>query len=105
MHAAYTTRNTVTGFEVLGDQGSLVARDVMTVQPVGGVTLRDAAGERSVDVAHENLYARGVAQFCAAVRGQGAPVADGDDGVRSLAAAMTVAESARTGQRLRIAAP
>jgi 1,5-anhydro-D-fructose reductase (1,5-anhydro-D-mannitol-forming) len=104
VHAAYTTRNTVTGFEILGDQGSLVARDVMTVQPVGTITLRDGDGERPVEVAQENLYARGVSLFGAALRGQGSPAASGDDGVRSLAAALALAESARTGQRVPIAA-
>ena len=102
VHAAYTTRNTVTGFEILGDQGSLVARDVMTVQPVGSVTLRDADGERPVELAQENLYARGVSLFGEAVRGKGVPSASGEDGVRSLAAALAVAESARTGQRVLI---
>jgi 1,5-anhydro-D-fructose reductase (1,5-anhydro-D-mannitol-forming) len=104
VHAAYTTRNTVTGFEILGDQGSLVARDVMTVQPVGSVMLRTADGERPVEVAQENLYARGVALFGSALRGTGAPAATGEDGVRSLAAALAVAESAQSGQRVSIAA-
>jgi 1,5-anhydro-D-fructose reductase (1,5-anhydro-D-mannitol-forming) len=104
VHAAYTTRNTVTGFEILGDRGSLVARDVLTVQPVGTITLRDADGERPVEVAQENLYARGVSLFGAALRGQGSPAASGEDGVRSLAAALAVAESARTGQRVPIPA-
>jgi len=104
VHAAYTTRNTLTGFEILGDQGSLVARDVMTVQPVGSVMLRDAEGERPIELAHENLYARGVALFASALRGNGAPAATGDDGVRSLATALAVAESARTGQRVLLAA-
>lgn len=102
VHAAYTTRNTVTGFEILGDQGSLLARDVMTVQPVGSVVLRDANGERPVEVAHESLYARGVSSFCAAVRGVGVPAATGDDGLRSLAVALAVAESARSGQCVRV---
>jgi 1,5-anhydro-D-fructose reductase (1,5-anhydro-D-mannitol-forming) len=94
----------VTGFEILGEHGSLVARDVMTVQPIGSVTLRDADGERPVELAQENLYARGVALFGSALRGHGSPAASGDDGVRSLAAALAVAESARTGQRVPIAA-
>ncbi len=104
VHAAYTTRNTVTGFEILGDQGSLVARDVMTVQPVGSVILRDADGERPVELAQENLYARGVALFASALRGKGAPAATGEDGLRSLAAALAVAASAESGQRVLIAA-
>lgn len=104
VHAAYTTRNTVTGFEILGDQGSLVARDVMTVQPVGSIMLRDADGERPVELAQENLYARGVALFGSALHGKGAPAASGEDGVRSLSAALAVAKSAQSGQRVLIAA-
>lgn len=97
IHAAYTTRNTVTGFEILGDQGSLEARDVMGVQPVGTVTLRNGDGVRDVPIAHENLYARGVRLFGEAVRGAGNPAASGDDGLRSLAAALAIARSGQSG--------
>lgn len=97
VHAAYTTRSAVTGFEILGDQGSLEGREVMGTQPVGTVTLRNADGVREVPLAHESLYARGVAAFSDAVRGRGAPTASGDDGVRSLAAALAIARSAKSG--------
>jgi len=97
VHAAYTTRNAVTGFEILGDQGSLLARDVMSVAPTGTVILRDAAGERPVPIEHESLYARGVALFCAAMKGSGQPAATGHDGLRSLEVSLAVAHSARSG--------
>lgn len=103
VHAAFTARNAVTGFEILGDQGSLVASDVMTVRPVGSITLRDADGDRPVEVPHENLYARGVELFGSALRGNGSPAASGEDGMRSLAVALAVAESAQTGQRATVA--
>lgn len=104
VHAAYTTRHGLTGFEIVGDEGSLIASDVMTVQPVGTVLLRDAKGQREVPVEHENLYARGVARFGQAVRGQGAPAASGEDGVKSLAVALAVAEAARTRRAVSIEA-
>lgn len=103
VHAAFTTRNAVTGFEILGSDGSLIARDVMSVQPTGTLVLRDSHGEHPVEVVHENLYARGVSLFEAALRGQGSPAATGDDGLRSLAGALAVAESGRTGSVVRIA--
>jgi 1,5-anhydro-D-fructose reductase (1,5-anhydro-D-mannitol-forming) len=69
---------------------------------VGEVYLRDASGERQLEVEHENLYVRGVAQFCAAMRGDGLPAATGNDGVRSLAAALAVLEACRNGSTVRI---
>jgi 1,5-anhydro-D-fructose reductase (1,5-anhydro-D-mannitol-forming) len=92
-----------TGIEIHGDRGSLVGRGVMTAHPVGDVLLRDEQGERAVPVVHENLYAAGVARFCEALRGVGRPAASGEDGVRSLAVALAVAEACRTGSRVAIA--
>ena len=66
--------------------------------------LRTAEGETSVPVAHEDLYVRSVAAFCAAVRGEGPPAATGEDGVRSLATALAIAEACRSGRAVRIEA-
>jgi 1,5-anhydro-D-fructose reductase (1,5-anhydro-D-mannitol-forming) len=105
LHDAFTVRHAGTGIELHGEQGSIVGRNVMTQQPVGEVVLRTAAGEQGVPVDHENLYVRGVAAFCAAIRGEGAPAATAEDGVRSLAAALAVAEACRTGATVRVAHP
>ena len=83
--------------EIHGSLGSLVGRDVMTQRPVGEVRLRTADGERVVAVEPHNLYAHSLAAFNRAVQGQGAPAATGEDGLRSLAAALAVLEAARTG--------
>jgi 1,5-anhydro-D-fructose reductase (1,5-anhydro-D-mannitol-forming) len=105
LHDAFTVKYAGTGLEVHGEQGSLIGRNVMTQQAVGEVVLRTADGERTVPVEHENLYERGVAAFCAAIRGAGAPAASGEDGVRSLAAALAVLDACRTGITQRIANP
>ena len=104
LHDAFTIKHAGTGLEIHGTDGSIIARDVMTQRPVGQVFLRDANGEREIPVEHENLYARALAAFNAAVRGEGQPAATGEDGVRSLATALAVLESARTGRRVTIAA-
>jgi 1,5-anhydro-D-fructose reductase (1,5-anhydro-D-mannitol-forming) len=104
LHDAFTIKHAGTGLEIHGTDGSIIARDVMTQRPVGQVFLRDANGEREIPVEHENLYARALATFNAAVRGEGQPAATGEDGVRSLATALAVLESARTGRRVTIAA-
>jgi 1,5-anhydro-D-fructose reductase (1,5-anhydro-D-mannitol-forming) len=70
----------------------------MTQRPIGQVALRNANGEKDIPLDHDNLYARGIAAFASAIRGEGQPSASGEDGVRSLATALAVLESARTGR-------
>ena len=103
LHDAFTVAHAGTGIEVHGERGSIFGRDVMTQRPVGEVVLRTASGEHLVPVEHENLYVRGVAAFCSAMRGEGGPAATGEDGVRSLAAALAVAEACRSGRAVPIA--
>ena len=105
LHDAFTVKHAGTGIEIHGEHGSIVGRDVMTQQPVGEVVLRTADGERSVPVEHENLYVRGVAAFCAAIRGDGTPAATAEDGVRSLATALAVVDACRTGAATRVTNP
>jgi 1,5-anhydro-D-fructose reductase (1,5-anhydro-D-mannitol-forming) len=97
-HDAFTTKFATTGFEVHGSDGSLVATNCMTQRPVGEVLLRTAAGEERLPLEHENLYARAVRAFHAAIRGEGTPAATGEDGVRSMAVALAALESAATGR-------
>lgn len=105
LHDAFTVRHAGTGLEIHGTAGSLIASDVMTQRPVGTVLLRNEGGEHPVPVEHESLYARGVARFCAALRGEGAVAASGEDGVRSLNAASALLQACRTGKAVRIADP
>lgn len=101
-HDAFTTRYATTGFEVHGEEGSLIGRDCMTQAPKGTVQLRTAAGEESLPIAHENLYQRSVRLFQDAVAGKGAPAASGEDGVRSLSVALATLEAARTARETTI---
>jgi 1,5-anhydro-D-fructose reductase (1,5-anhydro-D-mannitol-forming) len=96
-HDAFTTRYAATGFEVHGELGSLIGRDCMTQVPKGEVPLRTAAGEESLKLQHESLYARGVRLFQDAVAGRGAPSATGEDGIKSLSVALATLGAARTG--------
>lgn len=102
LHDAFTVKHAGTGLEVHGTEGSIVARDVMTQRPHGRVYLRNAEGEKELPLEHENLYVRSLAAFNAAIRGEGQPSATGEDGVRSLATALAVLESTRTGVRVAI---
>jgi 1,5-anhydro-D-fructose reductase (1,5-anhydro-D-mannitol-forming) len=105
LHDAFTVKHAGTGLEIHGDAGSLVARNVMTQRPIGEIVLRNEAGEQAVPVEHHDLYVRGVTRFCAAVAGQGAPAATGEDGVRSLAGALAVVDACRGGRVVQVASP
>ena len=98
-HDAFTVKHMPTGFEVHGTDGSLVARDCMTQQPVGELVLRRGDDETVIDdFEREDLYTRSVRNFMAAVTGTGQPSATAEDGLWSLATALAVAESAETGR-------
>jgi 1,5-anhydro-D-fructose reductase (1,5-anhydro-D-mannitol-forming) len=102
-HDAFTVRHAGTGFEILGTEGSLLGKDIMTQRPIGTLTLRRNGDEEAIPITHENLYERSVRMFNAAVRGEGVPAATGEDGVRSLAVALAAQESAATGRTTAVA--
>ena len=104
-HDAFTARHAYTGFEVHGSDGSIYGRDVMTQRPVGTVTLRRNGVDEDVPITHENLYERSVRRFNQAVRGEGSPAASGEDGMRSLAIALAVRESAAAGRVVAVPDP
>jgi 1,5-anhydro-D-fructose reductase (1,5-anhydro-D-mannitol-forming) len=101
-HDAFTTRHAVTGLEVHGTDGSLIGTKCMTQRPIGELTLRTSAGVEAMPLNHENLYVRALRAFHGAMRGEGPPVANGEDGVRSLAVALAVLESARSGRAVAV---
>ena len=96
---AFTCRYTRTAFEVHGTEGSLFGDNCMTQRPIGTVMLRNAQGETALPLDQENLYERSVRAFHAAIRGEGAPSATGEDGVRSMATALAVLDAARSGHQ------
>ena len=104
-HESFTHPFAGSGFEVHGTEGSIFARGVMTQLPVGEVELVSAQGRKVVPFPTHNLYVQCVSDFLAAVAGQGAPSATGEDGVASLAVALAVREAARTGQRQLVKVP
>lgn len=101
-HESFTHPFAGSGLEVHGTQGSIFARGVMTQKPVGEIELVDATGRHAIPFDGHDLYITGVAEFEAAVCGQGQPAATGIDGVKSLAVAAAVREAAETGARVTI---
>jgi len=103
-HEGFTTKFADTGFEVHGSEGSLLAKGVMTQKPVGSVILRTEKGDEELSFDRNGLYSRSLGLFHAAIRGEGAPSATGEDGVWSLAAAEAALHSAKTGKLVKIEA-
>jgi 1,5-anhydro-D-fructose reductase (1,5-anhydro-D-mannitol-forming) len=102
-HDAFTVPYAGTGLEVHGTDGSIVATDVMTQDPVGTVVLRDSSGAREVDIAHRpDLYDVALDAFAAAVTGQGRPAVTDVEGVHALAVALAVHEAAQSGRTVPI---
>lgn len=101
-HDAFTTKFASTSLEIHGTEGSLIATDCMTQEPIGEVTLRTSRGEERLTIDRDNLYERGLRAFADAVAGRGRTAADGSDGVWSLATAIAAVESGRTGARVQV---
>ncbi|MEM7317573.1 MAG: Gfo/Idh/MocA family oxidoreductase [Pseudomonadota bacterium] len=101
-HESFTHPFAGSGLEVHGERGSIFARGVMTQEPVGDIELVTAAGRQATPFSDHSLYEQGVADFVAAIAGQGRPAADGIDGIKSLAVAHAVREAARTGTCLTV---
>lgn len=100
-HDAFTVPHAGTGVEVHGTEASAVAAGVMAREPVGDVVLRRVGRDPEPVAVDDRVdpFARTVDAFCAAVRGDGEPLATGADGAQALAVALAVAASARSGRR------
>jgi 1,5-anhydro-D-fructose reductase (1,5-anhydro-D-mannitol-forming) len=101
----FTTPGGRSGLEVHGAEASLVARRGQPGEPPTLVRC-SAAGDEVVLLQEATPPGVAtVAAFEAAVRGEGAPLATGEDGTRSLAVALGALESARTGRRVVLGPP
>ena len=85
-----------------GTEGSLIARDVMTQQPIGSSCCATRTASTRCPFDHNDLYVRALGAFHAAIRGEGQPAATGEDGIRSLAFGLAVAEAAKTGEAVKV---
>ena len=101
-HESFACPYSETGVEFYGNKGVIRARHIMTQQPVGEITLTNAAGERKIDFQPHSLYERAISLFTKATRGEGRPAADGMDGVKSLAIAIAAKESALSGKAVTV---
>lgn len=98
-HESFTHPFAASGLEVHGTEGSILARGVLSQEPVGEIDLITAQGTIRVEYDRSALYENVVRNFYAAVTGAAKPAASGRDGLKSLQIAYAVRDAARTGQR------
>ena len=97
-HQAFSTPHARTGLEIHGTLGSLHGVGVVHQAPGGTLSIKTADGESDLPLDGHNLYERCLQEFHKAVRGEANDLATGTSGLRSLAVALAVLESARTGR-------
>jgi 1,5-anhydro-D-fructose reductase (1,5-anhydro-D-mannitol-forming) len=102
-HDAFTVGYARTGLEVHGTDGTIIATDVMTQDPIGSVVLRDSSGTREIEIPERpDLYDVVLTAFAAAVDKEGQPTVSGVEGVQAVAVALAVQEAARSGRAVPI---
>lgn len=101
-HESFATPHAGHGIEIHGSEGSLIGDSVMSQQPVGKVYLQRNGERKELSVDPHHLYQAGVADFVAAVTEGRAPACDGVAGTRSLAVALAVLESAKSGKKVSV---
>ncbi len=73
----------------------------MTQDPIGTVVLRDASGERELDIPdRRDMYEVALEAFARAVEEKIEPAVTGVDGARALSVALAVQEAAGSGRRV-----
>lgn len=101
-HQGFNTPYASNRLELLGDQGSLEARQVLNQAPGGELIWRKTEGDLSLRLDHDNLYVRGLREMHKAIAGQPHDMATGEAGLHSLAVALAILESAQTGRRVEV---
>jgi 1,5-anhydro-D-fructose reductase (1,5-anhydro-D-mannitol-forming) len=97
-HESFVAQHTMTRLHVLGTSGNLYALGSLSQAGTSQLWLRDARGEREIPVPPVDLYEAGFRAFADACAGQGAPLASGLDGARSMAVALAGLASAVSGR-------
>ncbi len=97
LHESFVAAHTLTRLDLLGTEGTLNCMQSLTVSGTPVITLRDARGEHAIPVEQADLHAQTVRAFVSACAGHGAPLASGEDGLRSVAVALAGLASAASG--------
>ncbi|TCL02105.1 Gfo/Idh/MocA family protein [Sodalis ligni] len=100
---SFTAKYAQTGLDIIGTEGSIIAKDIMTQNPRGEIYLVNQDGCNPITIHHENLYENSFRQFKDAVQHGQAPAASSEDGQWSLTIGLAVNEAACSGKTVTVA--
>lgn len=97
-HQGFATPYGEKGIELLGTQATLKGVSMLDQGAPGTLEMMSAQGGPLTQMQDQNLYTEVLTQFHRAVRGEPNDMADGDAGLKSLAVALAILESAKAGE-------
>jgi 1,5-anhydro-D-fructose reductase (1,5-anhydro-D-mannitol-forming) len=100
VHESFVTPSVESQVLVLGSTGMLIAQGTLAQRAGGTLLHRHASGTDTIEVPPVDLYGETIRQFRDAITGHGQPLASGEDGYLSLAAAETVREAVTSGKTI-----
>lgn len=104
-HQGFNTPFAQTHIQVHGDQASLQGNGILSQAPGGSLELTNEHGVQAIELDTDNLYERVVRNMHAAIAGKAHTNADGEAGLKSLAVAHAVLQSAATGNTQEVIYP
>jgi 1,5-anhydro-D-fructose reductase (1,5-anhydro-D-mannitol-forming) len=97
-HQGFATPYGEKGIKLLGTQATLKGVSMLDQGAPGTLEMMSAQGSQVTQMQDQNLYTEVLTQFHRALRGEPTHMADGDAGLKSLAVALAILESAKSGE-------
>jgi 1,5-anhydro-D-fructose reductase (1,5-anhydro-D-mannitol-forming) len=97
-HQGFATPFGEKGIELLGTQATLKGISMLDQGAAGTLETMSAQGDEVMQMQDRNLYTDVLVQFHQALRGEPTDMADGEAGLKSLAVALAILESAKSGE-------
>ena len=102
IHTSFLVKYAGDGIEIHGTEGSISINDFLGRESSGPVILKNADGEQHFNATQHSIDEKTINFFVDAIKGGTKPGCTGEDGERSLAAAIACLESAKTGKCIKI---
>ena len=98
-HESFVAQHAQTRLHILGTEGNLYLQGSLGQAGTVTVELRNAQGRTDIPIEPVDIYEQTVIAFVNAIHGQGRPLSDGLDGLKSMSTALAAIRSARSGSK------
>jgi 1,5-anhydro-D-fructose reductase (1,5-anhydro-D-mannitol-forming) len=102
VHVSFVAKHAETRLFVLGTEGNIYAQGSLSQAGAADMCLSDASGRHSIKTDARNLYVPTLQAFVNGCQGQGQPLASGEDGLRSMKAALATLDAAREARKIKL---